>query len=383
MGNSNGFIQEPVGTLDVCNVIGVSTRDFGQQITLAKQGGAPKVHPVSGQQYMSAFKLKEMGYNSTELGEMIDGAVPYWNIWSPNKPAFLDKKATTSTKVSELVCRLDNKINGHDANIVGAYQFRLRGWANYNHNAKAPLIETKISEANNWTKSVVEVSIVYNDFNWSEIFNTNVANLGLYVMLKDYKTSQTVANVQITPKDLAYNDSPLTKIKGSVAIDVPYYSLDVIVNTGLASYDMINSGGNVTYDLNKAVMFGKLLGTLHINNTTTKKSYATFQWRPSPYYKDNNIKVLSQIDGSRNIYISGGYIYPVRKEDGTLNDTPAYGAILRYKVIDIATNNVVFTGSDSNVIPTRVTDDNLANRFSTNIAYAYSEFNLKIELYFE
>ena len=75
MANNGNAITAPISDSDINSVIGVGSHDIGYQIYKAKTGGSGGW----------AFKIVENGHSSGD-GELIEGARPYWNIWSNNSP---------------------------------------------------------------------------------------------------------------------------------------------------------------------------------------------------------------------------------------------------------------------------------------------------------
>ena len=66
-----------ISIMDVRNYLGCPSTDLGTLVAKAQTGGK------SG----FAFNIAENG-GSNQDGTLIDGAEPYWNIWSTNQPGF-------------------------------------------------------------------------------------------------------------------------------------------------------------------------------------------------------------------------------------------------------------------------------------------------------
>jgi len=100
-----------ISTTAVSQAIGLGSHNVGTLCAKARSGGA------SGW----AFRIKELGYSEYD-GVLIDGAQPYFNIWSACSPAEFAFVNNT------IACRLKRDANGK-------YCYRLGKFANYNHSA--------------------------------------------------------------------------------------------------------------------------------------------------------------------------------------------------------------------------------------------------------
>ena len=71
-----------VGAVYTSGGKGYVIRDLFRLVAAAKSGGEKGY----------AFRVAENGYTDGTRGFMIDGALPYWNIWSPDSPGrfFID-----------------------------------------------------------------------------------------------------------------------------------------------------------------------------------------------------------------------------------------------------------------------------------------------------
>lgn len=123
MGNSGGIINAPVSIEDVARTLGLGENDLALLITKAKSGGKEWLRP-NGNKQMLAFDVRETG---SELGNLIKGAIPYWNIYSNNSPGYWYLSIP------------DVKFNLMEYN--NKYYFSLQCFDEYNHNSEVPMIE--------------------------------------------------------------------------------------------------------------------------------------------------------------------------------------------------------------------------------------------------
>lgn len=385
--NSNGRISAPVTTTDVSQVLGISTHNIGRQIAMAKEGGED-VTLEDGTRFKTAFKLKQNGHTLLNQGQIIKGAKPYWNIWSTFSPGLLQAPLSATTNVASLICQLDNKIDGVTPVTGQGYCFRLGGFNGYDHNAVAPTVEITAKAVNiNDSQTAIEVDFYKGDYDWLLALNSaTYDNVGLWLYITNHRTGELIASVGTDP--VTSVDTGLEgKIRGSAIIDKPFYTLDMDIDVGVASFTFHPGNANqpAYWELNKALMTGWLLGVTHINNVADRNTYATFEWRNSPYIEDANITVTKQVNQGSNyggIKISGGFIWPPTTQDGQPNSVPQIGSYLRFRVIDLITSTIVYEGSDSFVTPP-IDPSNEAVRFSTSaVNYPYQQYNLKIELWF-
>lgn len=381
---ADGKIYAPVTTTDVCNVLGISTHNIGRQIAIAKSGGED-ITLSDGSIIRTAFRLRENTPSMYAQGEMLPGALPFWNIWSINSPGNLTK-GITSSNVSDLIVRLDNSQHGFNVSDTG-YVFNLGGFKDYDHNAIPPSFTVTAQPGYLNTTTIINVEIVLNTLqtHLEKFFgsNWNSQTRGIYVKMEDVSSGLYLIG-EIYPNTLEVTDEGI--LRGSYTFDKHYYEIDHIVDIGPAVYNVnppTDPSEPITYDLNQALMLGKLLGTTHIKNKVDIATYATFEFDgASPYFKDNNITV-SRDSANGYIKISGGYIYPDTLPNGQPNTTVQVGAYLKWRMRNVNTNVVVAEGGDSSIeAPTLFSP--MARRFTTitNIDYYTYEQNMKFELYF-
>ena len=111
-----------VGAVYTSGGKGYVIRDLFRLVAAAKSGGENGY----------AFRVAENGYTDGTRGFMIDGALPYWNIWSPDSPGrfFIDIDQRIKLRM-----KFDA---GNSANPY--YRAALGYFANYDTNAEAPML---------------------------------------------------------------------------------------------------------------------------------------------------------------------------------------------------------------------------------------------------
>lgn len=116
---SNGIISAPVTITDIKNTIGLNSTGLMDLVSRARTGG------VNGR----AFNTVEGGGTIND-GYLIDGAAPFWNIWSNDQPG----EWIPPTEVDgPLRLRLRRDSGG------GRYRAAMGDFRGYNQNASAPI----------------------------------------------------------------------------------------------------------------------------------------------------------------------------------------------------------------------------------------------------
>lgn len=147
-----------ITTTLVGNELGVSTRDVGMLCSGARSGG------TSG----SAFTVVEAGGTVNE-GYLIDGAEPYFNIWSNNSPG---EWVGPNLPQGDLRFRLKRDT------AQARYCFSLGNYRNYDHAAIAassgnPGIKIEVGSA---TTQKIEIRVKLGSYDWKKVANaTHVA----------------------------------------------------------------------------------------------------------------------------------------------------------------------------------------------------------------
>lgn len=111
-----------VGAVYMSGEKGYVIRDLFRLVAAAKSGGENGY----------AFRVAENGYTDGTRGFMIDGALPFWNIWSPNSPGrfFVDIDRRIKLRM-----KFDA---GNSANSY--YRAALGDFAGHNTEAEAPYV---------------------------------------------------------------------------------------------------------------------------------------------------------------------------------------------------------------------------------------------------
>ena len=121
---------------DIRDTIGIASNNLSHYIVKAKTGGKDGY----------AFRIKENGYARTD-GDLIDGAEPYFNLYSNFSPAeWIPGTAKgTVTGYPVFKCRLKrhpgaNIVVGGETITSACYCFNLGAFAGYRHKAEAPSV---------------------------------------------------------------------------------------------------------------------------------------------------------------------------------------------------------------------------------------------------
>lgn len=151
-----------ISIMDVRNCIGCSSIDLGSLVANAKEGGTGGF----------AFQINENGFSGTKLGYLIDGARPYWNIWSKNSPGKFEFYTDGTIKY-----RL--RTNGNSDTINPYYRYALGDFRNYNHSAPEPSVRctNAVNDVLSYYQSTGEIQVVYtittSEINWSSYLTVN------------------------------------------------------------------------------------------------------------------------------------------------------------------------------------------------------------------
>lgn len=160
---SGNTIVAPVTTTDVRNLTGCPSNSVNYLITAAKSGG------VNGR----AFNTTQGGGNAY-LGELIEGALPYWNIFSNESPG---EWTVGIGDLNPLIFRLKRDKGGtRYAPMLGAFR-------NYKHNSVGPTdndIDVRIPVSGS---KVQNLGIRYKtgEYDWRKLSgNANAAQVAIY-----------------------------------------------------------------------------------------------------------------------------------------------------------------------------------------------------------
>ena len=148
-----------VGATYVKNGITYLYTDIFNAVTRAKQGGK------SGY----AFNIVENGSNAQD-GTLIDGALPYWNIWSTEQPGFwwaqLNLEDFTKSTIRHRL-----KYDGGQK-----YYASVGSFGGYNPVAKAPYMEgaeNPIQAGNSEILISMEIVFNFGSYDWSKVLSTH------------------------------------------------------------------------------------------------------------------------------------------------------------------------------------------------------------------
>ena len=127
--------------------------------TLAKQGGRGGY----------AFSVVENGGNNQD-GILIDGALPYWNIWSTQQPGFWWAQLNLSDFTKSII-RHRLRYNGDQIYYAGLAEYN-----GYWHLAKAPYMEgaeNPIQAGNSEILISMEIVFSFGSYDWSKVLSTH------------------------------------------------------------------------------------------------------------------------------------------------------------------------------------------------------------------
>lgn len=205
---TNGIIVAPVTTTDVSNTIGTSTHSISELVANARTGGS------NGK----AFWIRENAIDRANEGKLIDGALPYWNIYSADSPGEFYATGGSTTQ-GELKFRIklpeiqpDNK----------RYSFKLGVFRNYFNGALYPSIYGKtnldITISNgNYTPLVLDYYISPGSYDWGKVLGYVTGYMGIFLCKEDgtvfdhYTTTFTKETAHIQ-KNLRWTMDPI-KVK--------------------------------------------------------------------------------------------------------------------------------------------------------------------------
>lgn len=148
-----------ISIMDVRNYLGIPSTDLGTLVAKAQTGGENGF----------AFNITENGASNQD-GTLIDGAQPYWNIWSTNQPGFwwaqLNLSDFTQSRIRHRLKYDDNQ----------RYYFSLGSFRNHNTNAKAPYLlgdEKLVSEGNTTILLSFELEYNFGQYDWRNVLSTH------------------------------------------------------------------------------------------------------------------------------------------------------------------------------------------------------------------
>lgn len=190
LGNTN------ISIAVVQNAIGVhSTSSLGALIALAQSGG------VGGYAFYINETYGSTGYRN---GNLINGALPYWNLYSPAIPA---------EWFCNSIYNLDLRLRRNALNANGGYDFRLHDFRGYEHNsalAPKPLIDTYSTNMQEWEGAQISITARFYKF-FIDLATANRVGTAL----THYKIRFTIGGVDY--------DTPAIPLDNS-GEDVPTYT---------------------------------------------------------------------------------------------------------------------------------------------------------------
>lgn len=174
MANNGGIITAPISAIfDVPIVLGLGTYDIGEQIIKASVGGKD-ITLTNGSKIKSAFNIIETGSNAFD-GTLIEGAKPYWNIFSNESPGAWEKTEGDDTP---LIFRL----KPFAGDITKGYGFNLDEFDGYNHKAIGPENNNITINVPVGTARLKNVAVKYKtgDYDWRKIYGVNAAQFNVF-----------------------------------------------------------------------------------------------------------------------------------------------------------------------------------------------------------
>lgn len=269
----------------ISNVIGLASSNIGYLCAKAKVGGRNGY----------AYSITENGGTEND-GELIEGAVPYHNIYSKNSPSFwyLIDAGVSSPAVFNMKNKLNYSLDGV------RYAYRYGGFRGYNHNAIKPSTEIQneinMGYLNNLTDSF-KIYINAGELNWEKMFIDAGMNLltdphfGIYSVTKG-TTEINVANETET------GSLALTNAQG---IEGDYLVATINKNMLTSGINNVNVKIGIGNTSAKSNLFG--LNMFSTNLNLIVKERPKFDAVPIIiFYNDYDAAILSYTISSCNLF---------------------------------------------------------------------------------
>lgn len=223
---SNGKITAPVNVSDVKSALGVSTNDVGTLCAKASSGGTNGF----------AFSIVEAGGN-TGMGNLITGAEPLYNKFSPKQPAEWTPSISGGLWASYRLKRwmIDNS----------RYGFGLHHFDGYDHNAASPSCpDVTIAGTLN---QAVDVSTRYSigSYDWERVFPLCKMCLAELNSAGNIITGRTSALVDIS------HGTQLGNYTTSVGANGEVRQLVIAIFQGTSPIAYLPLPGSITFKLNQ------------------------------------------------------------------------------------------------------------------------------------
>ena len=145
-----------ITTTMVSQAIGLASNNVGELCIRAASGGVMTTTETPN--FSSAFMVAEIGGTS---GELVDGAKPYFNIFSTNSPSYWFKSGST------IKCKLKNIGYILEKN----YSYSMGYFRGYNHAARPVTLDVGASYYSGESKIKFIGVIDTGDFNWSTVMS--------------------------------------------------------------------------------------------------------------------------------------------------------------------------------------------------------------------
>ena len=258
-----------VGAVYTSGGKGYVIRDLFRLVAAAKSGGEKGY----------AFRVAENGYTDGTRGFMIDGALPYWNIWSPDSPGrfFVDIDQRIKLRM-----KFDA---GNSANPY--YRAALGYFANYDTNAEAPYV--------NCTNAVNGVIDYYPSFALRLVFLVTCSGI-------NWKSVQ------------GYIDHFYIKVIGTFALGGSENEIALIESPSYVNTDGTTRSYNQQYELkNLGSTYQYLRFEMYVGYTDTGGEKMLFK---VPYIESQTVRLNQRKEGLSPGNFLWFYIYNPNSSSG-------------------------------------------------------------------
>ena len=258
-----------VGAVYTSGGKGYVIRDLFRLVAAAKSGGENGY----------AFRVAENGYTDGTRGFMIDGALPYWNIWSPDSPGrfFIDIDQRIKLRM-----KFDA---GNSANPY--YRAALGYFANYDTNAEAPYV--------NCTNAVNGVIDYYPSFALRLVFLVTCSGI-------NWKSVQ------------GYIDHFYVKVIGTFALGGSENEIALIESPSYVNTDGTTRSYNQQYELkNLGSTYQYLRFEMYVGYTDTGGEKMLFK---VPYIESQTVRLNQRKEGISPGNFLWFYIYNPNSSSG-------------------------------------------------------------------
>lgn len=292
--------NDTITTALVGNEIGTASRSLSVLCAGAKSGG------INGY----AFNIVEAGGNINS-GYLINGATPYFNIYSDSAPG---EWFTPSNSGDNLSYRIRRDVNGR-------YRFSLGDYRNYNHQASAPFTGNASASyeqgtGNRQFNTTLRPSL--GSYNWRKVANATMFQVTVYdgegviasgtapisdslvipisftVSTNSVGTTEYVIKISIgTGSTTNYSEIGKIPVTGSISITITRKKVstaEVIVGNSFRAFDVANGVlfGNEwryvgTYNLSSGVATsGKRLRSITYTDSLHSLDVTSFNGEEGP-----------------------------------------------------------------------------------------------------